>query len=315
MITTLTLNPCIDRTVTVDGFAYGGTNHVENFRCDISGKGINVSIALNNIGEETRCLGFNYMGGGSVLTDFLEQEHIPNEFLDVEGLLRTNIKIFDKKTSVMSELNESGHCVTEDCVSKLVRLVEKYLPKTSLFVLDGSVPPGVPKDIYRILTEKAHSLGVKTVIDAYGELLLEGIKARPYLIKPNKDELEEAFGEKIKSKADVIRISREIINQGVTIVCVSLGKSGAMLVTKEKAYFSAGADITVRGVQGAGDSLVAGICYAIVHGMSHKDMLRYGVAMAHGSLVLEGTQMCTKESFEDMIPLIHAEEIQENDDR
>lgn len=71
MITTLTLNPCIDRTVTVDGFTYGGTNHVENFRCDVSGKGINVSIALNNIGEETRCLGFNYMDGGSLLTDFL----------------------------------------------------------------------------------------------------------------------------------------------------------------------------------------------------------------------------------------------------
>ncbi|XOQ47763.1 MAG: 1-phosphofructokinase [Eubacteriales bacterium] len=310
MITTLTLNPCIDRTVTVDGFAYGGTNHVENFRCDVSGKGINVSIALNNIGEETRCLGFNYVGGGSVLTDFLNQKNISNKFLNVEGLLRTNIKIFDKKTSVMSELNESGHCVTQDCVSELLRMVEEYLPKTTLLVLDGSVPPGVPKDIYKTLTDKAHRFGVKTVIDAYGELLLEGIKARPYLIKPNKDELEEAFGEKIESKADVIRISRKIIAQGVTLVCVSLGKNGAMLVTKEKAYFSAGADIPVRGVQGAGDSLVAGICYAIARGMSCADMLRYGVAVAHGSLVLEGTQMCTKESFEKMLPLIRVEEIE-----
>lgn len=309
MITTLTLNPCIDRTVTIDGFAYGGTNHVENFRCDVSGKGINVSIALNNIGEATRCLGFNYMDGGSALTDFLNDEHITNDFLNVQGQLRTNIKIFDKKSSVMSELNESGDFVNSDCIADLVKKVEEYLPKISLLVLDGSVPPGVSKDIYKTLTDKAREYSVKTVIDAYGELLLEGIKACPYLIKPNKDELEEAFGEKIETKDDVIRIARKVISQGVTMVCVSMGKSGAMLVTEDKSYFCAGADIKVRGVQGAGDSLVAGMCYAIVHDLSCAEMLRYGVAVAHGSLMLEGTQMCTQESFQQMLPLIHTEEI------
>ena len=309
MITTLTLNPCIDRTVTVDGFAYGGTNHVENFRCDVSGKGINVSIALNNIGEATCCLGFNYKDGGTVLTDFLNGEHISNDFLDVKGQLRTNIKIFDRKSSVMSELNESGNFVDGGCTENLVKKVEEYLPKTSLLVLDGSVPPGVSKDIYKILTDKAREYGVKTVIDAYGELLLEGIKAGPYLIKPNKDELEEAFGEKIASRDDVIRIARKIISRGVTMVCVSMGKSGAMLITADKAYFCAGAEIEVKGVQGAGDSLVAGMCYAIVHGLSCAEMLRYGVAVAHGSLMLEGTQMCTQESFQQMLPLIHTEEI------
>ncbi|WP_444642898.1 1-phosphofructokinase [Caproiciproducens sp. R1] len=309
MITTLTLNPCIDRTVTVDGFTYGGTNHVENFRCDVSGKGINVSIALNNIGEETRCLGFNYMDGGSLLTDFLNSEKISNDFLNVNGQLRTNIKIFDKKASVMSELNESGNFVNGDCIADLVKKVEEYLPKTSLLVLDGSVPPGVSKDIYKTLTDKAREYGVKTVIDAYGELLLEGIKAGPYLIKPNKDELEEAFGEKIQSKEDAVRVARKIIGQGVGMVCVSMGKGGAMLITEEKAYFCAGTDIEVKGVQGAGDSLVAGMCYAIVHGLSCAEMLRYGVAVAHGSLTLEGTQMCTLESFQKMLPLIHTEEI------
>ncbi|MBW7573018.1 1-phosphofructokinase [Caproiciproducens faecalis] len=309
MITTLTLNPCIDRTVTVDGFTYGGTNHVENFRCDVSGKGINVSIALNNIGEATRCLGFNYMDGGSLLTDFLNEEKISNDFLNVSGQLRTNIKIFDRKASVMSELNESGNFVNGDCIADLVKKVEEYLPETSLLVLDGSVPPGVSKDIYKILTDKAREYGVKTVIDAYGELLLEGIKASPYLIKPNKDELEEAFGEKIQSKEDAIRVARKIIAQGVTMVCVSMGKGGAMLITEDKAYFCAGAEIEVKGVQGAGDSLVAGMCYAIVHGLSCAEMLRYGVAVAHGSLTLEGTQMCTLESFQKMLPLIHTEEI------
>lgn len=309
MITTLTLNPCIDRTVTISGFAYGGTNHVDHFRCDVSGKGINVSIALNNLGEETCCLGFNFTDNDSVLTGFLNNNHIANDFLTVSGQLRTNIKIFDKKTSVMSELNESGFTVEPESVEKLIKKVEAYLPKTSLLVLDGSVPPGVPKDIYKVLTEMATRYGVKTIIDAYGDLLLEGIKAHPYLIKPNKDELEEAFGEKITTNEDAIRVSRKIISEGVSLVCVSMGKGGALLVSKDKAYFSPGADIKVKGVQGAGDSLVAGMGLAIIHNMPCSDMLRYGVAVAHGSLLQEGTQMCTKESFQKMLPLIYTEEV------
>lgn len=309
MITTLTLNPCIDRTVAVNGFTYGGTNHVNHSRCDVSGKGINVSIALKNLGETTCCLGFNYEDDSSLLTDFLNQRQIAHDFLTVTGQLRTNIKIFDQKTSVMSELNEPGSHVKQESVDRLMEKAEEYLPKTELLVLDGSVPPGVPKDIYGSLTERAARYGVRTVIDAYGSLLLEGIKARPYLIKPNKDELEEAFGEKIATGADALRVSRRIIAEGVTLVCVSLGKEGALMVSKDKAYFSPGADIAVKGVQGAGDSLVAGMCFAAVHNMPYAEMLRHGVAVAHGSLMQEGTQMCTLESFRQMLPRITVQEM------
>lgn len=311
MITTLTLNPCIDRTINVRNVTYGGTNHVDGARCDVSGKGINVSIALNNLGEKNRCLGFNFVGSNPILTEFLNQEKITNDLVNVNGQLRTNIKIFDTQTSMMSEFNETGTSVGTEAVDLLLDKVEQYLPNTTLLVLDGSVPPGVSKDIYKVLTEKARKYDVKTVIDAYGDLLVEGIKARPYLIKPNKDELEEAFGEKVQCKTDVVRIARKIIADGVTLVCVSLGKRGAMLITKREAYFAPNVDIPVKGVQGAGDSIVAGMCYAIVHHKSCEDILRYGVAVAHGSLLQEGTQMCSKQNFLDMLPLITVGKIPE----
>lgn len=309
MVITVTLNPCIDRTVEVDGFVQGGTNHVSASRCDVSGKGINVSIALKNLGEETRCLGFNYHENGAVLTETLRQLEIPNDFVNVEGALRTNIKIFDTRKKEMSELNESGTKVGRDALEQMEKILERSLPEASLLILDGSAPPGVPATYYRTLAEQAGRHGVKTVIDAYGDLLLEGIKARPCLIKPNRAELEEAFGEPVASRRDAVRVARKVIETGVGMVCVSLGKEGALLVTAGEAYFSPGADVPVRGVQGAGDSLVAGMSYAMVRGLPLPEILRYGVAVAHGSLILEGTQMCSREGFLKMLPLISAEKI------
>lgn len=309
MVTTITLNPCIDKTVTVNGFTYGGTNYVEDYRYDISGKGINVSIALKNIGGNSRCLGLNYTSDGSIVTDFLNSKNVSYDFVNVNGHLRTNIKIFDKKTSVMSELNERGEVVDPKIIEQVLDKIKKSLSDTTLIVLTGSVPPGVPDDIYKIIAEIASVQKVKVIIDAHDKLLLEAIKAHPYLIKPNKDEFEETFGEKVYTKLDIIRAARKVIAQGVSIVCVSLGKDGAMLVTQDEAFYCSGVNIEVKGVQGAGDSLVAGMCYAIEHNLSHAEMLRYGVAAAHGSLILEGTQMCTRATFEQMLPLINVEEI------
>lgn len=311
MIVTVTLNPCVDRTVQVDGFAPGRTNRVAASRCDVSGKGINVSIALRNLGERTLCLGFDYTGSGGLLPKTLRRLGIESDFVPVDGELRTNIKIFDTKTRVMSELNETGAPVGPGALRALEETLERRLPQAGLLVLDGSAPPGVPADFYRALAERAARHGVGTVIDAYGDLLLEGIKARPCLIKPNRDELEEAFGERIATKEDAVRVARKVIAEGVGMVCVSLGKEGALLVTADEAYFSPGADVPVRGVQGAGDSLVAGMSYAMVRSMPLPEILRHGVAVAHGSLILEGTQMCSREGFLRMLPLIHAEKLDE----
>jgi 1-phosphofructokinase len=310
MIVTVTLNPCLDRTVRVEGFVPGGTNRVSSSRCDVGGKGINVSVVLRHLGEETRCLGLNFRGNGELLPGALREMEIPCDFVAAAGSLRTNIKIFDAETGVMSELNERGPEVGPGTLREFESVLERRLSDAQLLVLDGSVPPGVPVDYYRSLAERAARHEVRTVLDARGELLLEGLRAHPCMVKPNREELAEAFGERIVSRKDAVRAARRLIDLGAGMVCASLGKEGALLITGEETYFSAGTEIPVRGVQGAGDSMVAGMSHAMVRGLPLPEILRCGVAAAQGSLILEGTQMCSLGGFRRMLPLISVEKLE-----
>lgn len=309
MITTVTLNPCIDKTISISDFKYGELNRVVGTRADVSGKGINVSIALSQLGEETKCLGFNYLRDDMVIKRRLGESKIPYELIDVEGTLRTNVKIFDTKNRVMTELNERGHSVTMEAVERLKKLVKKEALKSDIMVFNGSVPKGVPKDIYKTLIEKVKEEGVKAVLDAEGELLLQGIKAKPYFIKPNIFEFENAFKTKFSNNNDIVNAAKRIIDQGVTIVCVSMGEAGAVIVSHKEGWFAPGSKLNVKGVQGAGDSLVAGICMAVEKGYDTKEMLRYGVAAANASLIREGTLLCTKEDFKRMLSEVKIEKI------
>ncbi|TCL71635.1 fructose-1-phosphate kinase [Hydrogenispora ethanolica] len=309
MITTLTLNPCIDRTITIKGFQYGGLNRVLHTRSDFSGKGINVSIAVHQLGEATECLGFNYVEDSAFVKESLEKLGIRYRFIDIEGSLRTNIKVFDEQSSTMTEFNEHGHYVGAEALERLKQLVLAGAGDAAIMVFNGSVPEGVPKTVYQSLIAAVKASGVKTVLDADGELLLEGLKARPYFVKPNLYEFETAFKVKVRSKQDIVRIAREIIADGVELVCVSLGKEGAVLVGGDEAWFAPATDIKVKGVQGAGDSLVAGICLAIRQELALDQMLRYGVAAANASLIREGTLLCTAADFQAMLPRVAVEKI------
>lgn len=302
MITTLTLNPCIDRTITIEKFLFGGTNKVLDVRKDVSGKGINVSIVLKHLGLDTLCLGFNYSKDSKAIEEELNDQNIKYDFVKVKGEVRVNVKIFDKSVKVMSEFNESGHQVSKEAVDELLDVVYGYFDDTSILVLDGSVPAGVPVDIYKTIIEMANRRGIKTILDAANDLLLEGIKAKPYMIKPNIDELSAISKREIKTREDIILVSREIISKGVSYVCVSMGKDGAMLIGLDNVYVSPAMKVDIKGIQGAGDSLVAGICMAIDKGISEEKLLAYGVAAASGSLLHEGTLLCEKEDFDRLLP-------------
>lgn len=302
MITTLTLNPCIDRTITIEKFLFGGTNKVLDVRKDVSGKGINVSIVLKHLGLDTLCLGFNYSKDSKAIEEELNDQNIKFDFVKVKGEVRVNVKIFDKSVKVMSEFNESGHQVSKEAVDELLDVVYGYFDDTSILVLDGSVPAGVPVDIYKTIIEMANRRGIKTILDAANDLLLEGIKAKPYMIKPNIDELSAISKREIKTREDIISVSREIISKGVSYVCVSMGKDGAMLIGLDNVYVSPAMKVDIKGIQGAGDSLVAGICMAIDKGIGEEKLLAYGVAAASGSLLHEGTLLCEKEDFDKLLP-------------
>lgn len=307
MITTINLNPCIDKSIMVSGFKYGELNRVLDTRTDFSGKAINVAIAIKRIGEEVECLGFNYSENSQNLEKIMKSHKIEYEFITVKGKLRTNTKILDTSDQTLTELNENGGKVEPKDIKILKDIVKKHGAKSNTIVIGGSVPLGVDNNIYKELIEELSSYSTKIILDAEKDLLLEGIKAKPYLIKPNLYELETAFGRKCSNKEEIYDVAKKIIALGVQIVCVSLGKEGAMICSKEEAYFSPGLELDVRGVQGAGDSMVAGMCIAIEKKLPIQELLRYGMAASAGSLVLEGTQMCGKENFDTYLSQIEIE--------
>lgn len=283
-VLTMTLNPCIDRTEYYDAFQVGATNIVKKVMEEAAGKGINVAVGLKHLNVPVKVMGFAYKEDLNKLYGKLEAEQIPYSFVEVDGHLRVNRKLFDESKSEMTECNEKGMPVTKEEVDVLLQLLEEELKEAAILVLSGSVPPGVEKDIYSVMTSMANNAGVKVILDASGELLKEGIKTKPYLIKPNREEFINTFGD---VKEDTLN---ELLKMGIQYICLSLGGDGAELISDIGIEKRPAIPVTVRSLQGAGDAMVAGLCKAIYENCE-EHMLDYALSMAASTIALEGTQM------------------------
>ncbi|MDO4982016.1 MAG: 1-phosphofructokinase family hexose kinase [Eubacteriales bacterium] len=309
MILTVTLNPCIDRTLSVDALNVGGHNVVQRVQNVVAGKGIDVNVVLHNLGIDTRAAGFDFIRNGHQVSDFLSSMNIPFYGVDVDAELRVNTKVFDENACCMTELNCKGPQMTMLEENAFMEVFEKALERVDVLVADGSVPPGIGTDIYARMINIAKKKNVYSVLDASGELLEKGLSARPDMVKPNRTELEQLLRRSLNSIDECIDGCHELMKLGAGAVCLSLGSDGCILADSEGAWFSEGLDIEVRGFQGAGDSVVAGICIAVEKGLGGMEQLRSGVACAHGSLIREGTDMCTRESYDEMLALIPVRKI------
>ncbi len=309
MITTITLNPCLDRTIELEDLTLGAYNLVDAVRSDVSGKGINVSVVLHHLGMPTQALFFDYSQGGETIKDFLKQQGIPFTAIPVEGELRVNMKLTDTKRGTLTEINERGNLIDEQALETLLASLSELLKETDILVVTGSVPPGIPQDIYATMTRMAKNAGVDTVVDACGELFLKGVAAHPWLVKPNQFELETYCGEKAQNRDQAIEMAERLLKDGAENVCLSLGDQGAALLTEREIWYTPGTRIKAEGYQGAGDSLVAGLCTAKLNGLPAKEQLRWAVAAAQASLIRSGTQLCRAEDFQAMLKKISVEKI------
>ncbi len=312
MITTLTLNPCIDKTVTVKSFDAERVNRAESVRLDPGGKGINVSLALAALGIKSRAVGV-LCRGGEAISEALERAGVEGLFIPSPGEIRTNLKIFDRSSRRTIELNEQNPPLPENCLKKAVAEVCKSSADSEVLVLSGSVPPGVGESVYREIIEAARLANpeIKTVLDAGGGLLKNGLGARPFLIKPNVEELEQTFGVKIGSDAEAVSLCRKIIADfGVGAVLLSMGSDGALAVTSGAAFRGKAVRIEPKSAQGAGDAMVAGACAAILGDKTGADeLLKFGLACAAGAVESEGTGFGSRERFEELLKLAEVERI------
>ena len=297
MVVTVTLNPCIDRTIKLKSFLYGSMNRMEESRREVSGKGINVSLALNNLGVENKALGFVFKDNKDYFLTSLSKLGLSFLGIEENGELRENIKIWNAEDSSTTEINQKGARVEPSSWEDFKVLFKKEISSSSIVALSGSLPQGLERSAYKELIEIANSNSVKVILDTEGDALLEGLKASPYLIKPNLYEFKKTFGGdgSIKSITDIS--SALIREKKVEVIVVSLGKDGALIFDKDNVFFAPAIVENAKSAQGAGDNMVAGIIKAYLQDRGLKEMLSYGTAAASGSLEMEGTGATTLSLF------------------
>lgn len=309
MILTVTMNPCIDKTIYLDRLETGSYNRVKSTRIDVSGKGLNVSTVLNRLGEDTLCMGLNFKNNGTLLEQTVNSRGLKHHFVYADGSVRTNIKLFEQSTHTMTEINEAGPCVSSSVIDRLVDEIDARLEHTHILVLSGSIPPGVPADIYQRLIRMAHKKEVKTVLDTAGEPFVLGLREKPFLIKPNSLEFEQAFRQELKNGKGPLEIARSLVDRGISYLCISMGADGALLLDREHAYRAKALPVEAKGLTGAGDSMVAGMCYALRKHLGTEDMLRYAMACSAGSVRQEGTLLARESDVHELLPQVEPEVI------
>ena len=297
------LNPSIDRHCVVEKYTHGGLNRIRVVREDIAGKGINVVVALKNLGAQPFCTGFNFSENGATLTQYLDEHGVRHDFVETSGAIRTNVKLLEESTGIMTELNAPGAFVCENSQEIFFEKIKNFATDESAFlVISGSRPQGVAAHFYARLCEIWRG---RVLLDTEGEALLAALSAAPpFLIKPNLFELTSTFGVKLKLPEEIANFCvKKILPYGVKIVCVSMGASGAVLVTPTGTFHSPALKVQARGVAGAGDAMVAGLAFALAENFPQEKLLPAAMAAAAASVMLEGTQMCTRGDFENMMNL------------
>jgi 1-phosphofructokinase len=290
LIITVTLNPALDKTLVIDELKEGKLNIVNDERLDAGTKGVNVSRVLKELGGDSLALLLTGGQSGRTLLDFVRDYGVNYEAIDIKGDTRTNIKIFDDSKKVITEINSKGPIINASEINMLINSINKNLKSNDTIVFSGSAPRGVETDIYKTLIKASKDIGAKTILDADGELLLKGLEMEPYLIKPNIHELEKAFNVKISSNKEILSLSKEIISKGVKNIYISMGGDGSIFVNEDLAYFIEPMKLKVKSTVGAGDSMLAGMIYALSNGYDLEKALKLSTACAAATVSLEGTQ-------------------------
>ncbi|OCL28563.1 1-phosphofructokinase [Orenia metallireducens] len=307
MIITVTLNPAIDKTVELLDFKVGALNRIKSVRKDAGGKGINVSKVIAELDGNTKALGFVGGSNGQFIKDRLTGAGIKHSFTEVEGETRTNLKIIDLATTDETEVNEPGPNISRDDLVNLEENLLNNITKESLVVVAGSLPLGVPEDFYAQLIDKLHGKGVKVVLDTSGLPLMKALEAKPYLIKPNLDELEKLINKSLKETEEIIGAAKELHQKGIEIIIVSLGGDGSIVVSEAGVLKIKPPKIEVASSVGAGDTLVGALSLKLSQGEDLKEAIRYATAASANTVMQAGTQICKKDEVEELLGQVEIE--------
>ena len=286
MVYTVTFNPALDYVMNLNALSTDDINRTESEELYYGGKGINVSAILAQLEIPNIALGFAAGFTGKKLKEMLDKDGIKNDFIELEnGFTRINVKI---KYGKELDINANGPEITQSRMAELFSKLGR-LHEGDWLVLAGSVPPSLPDDLYSKISEGLYGKGIRVVVDTTGNQLLNVLKYKPFLIKPNHHELAEIFGEEMDTAEKITLYAKKLREMGAVNVLVSRGGDGAVLVDGDGGVHIADAvDGKLISSVGCGDSMVAGFVAGYIKSGSYKDALKLSVASSAATAFSKG---------------------------
>lgn len=308
MIYSITLNPALDRTISIKAITPDDCNRIETEQMYAGGKAIDVSRVLTSFGVKNKALGFVGGFAGEELEGMLINEGIACDFVRIAGRTRTNIIINDMASGNQTLYNARGPEISAQEIMRIIHKVED-LEQPEFVILSGSLPRGVNPEIYRKIIEISKSKGAKVVLDTDGEALRIGLQECPTIIKPNIHELSRISGRQLETIDSISIVAKEMRARGIAIILVSMGARGMFMVCDEGQFLASPPEVEAKNSIGAGDSAVAGFIYGLTTTGDIKEALKYSVASGTATILQTGTAVCKKEDFYSLLKQVVIKEV------
>ncbi len=303
-IVTVTFNPAIDKYTTVDSLT-----PEKKLRCSLpsyeaGGGGVNVARVIKRLGKNVQAI---YMAGGyngQLLHQLLNKEQIHSIPIKIKDETRENITVLDKSNYKQYRFCLPGPVIEKNKPEEFLRYLTK-IDDVKFIIASGSLPPGMQSDVFAKIAFIAKQKQAKFIVDTSGESLKKALEEGVYLLKPNRNELAYLIGKDNLPDKDIEDAARQIIQKNKCMaIVVSLGSSGALLVTKDISQFITAPPVSVKSTVGAGDSMLAGIVFSLSAGNNFLEAVKYGVACGTAAVINEGTQLCKKDDADKLFAII-----------
>lgn len=304
MIATITLNPSLDEHIMVHGLMVEEANRWVRRRRYAGGKGIDVSRAVHEMDGITTAYGFIGGPAGRLIEILLDEEGVLFSFNPITHETRTNIIITDTATGKQTRLGAPGPHISKRELERFFKKLRGIRPRPDMMVASGSVPPGVPVNIYYDIVSICGNSRVKTILDSEGQWLVEGVKAKPYLIKPNVHEAELLLGRELPDEEAIIGAVFDLVEMGMGVAVISRAKEGIIAATKDNLIKAVPPPVKVRSTVGAGDCTVAGLALKLAYGRPLVEACQLAVAMGTAAVLTPGTELCHKVDVERLLPKV-----------
>lgn len=307
MILTVTLNPAIDKVYEVNGFSLGDVFRPSGLWATAGGKGLNVAKVASILGGKVVATGFLGGNSGRFIREQLKSQGIEDAFIEIEGETRTCIAINDPIDNTSTEILESGPTISKEEQKAFLDNFKTIALKADIVTISGSLPKGISNSFYGELIQICEQLGKRAILDTSGKALATNLQYNPFMIKPNRNELETIIGKTNMDESDILKAAQKIHQKEIDLVCITLGGDGSIAVTKEGAFRLKAPPIRIMSAVGSGDSFIAGCALQLIQGEPMQEVLKYGMACGMANTQFNQTGMVNRELVDKYFHMVSIE--------